>query len=103
MRRDVGSYAALCRLLSDENRLSILFALGGEGQKSVSQVMEVTQLPQTLVSYHLRTLREQGLVDTERKGPFVLYRLTQEKLLDWVVEAGQFAQKNSRTIRCKTT
>lgn len=86
---DIRRYAGFCRLMADENRLRILFSLEG-GQKSVSSVIEATKLPQTLVSYHFRTLREQGLVKTERKGPFVLYSLTDDHVLRWVSEASRF-------------
>ena len=86
---EIEACAGFCRLLADENRLRILFALKG-GQKSVSSVMAATELSQTLVSYHLRTLREQRLVAAERRGPFVLYRLTNEEVLVWVAQANRF-------------
>ncbi|WP_258110568.1 helix-turn-helix transcriptional regulator [Alicyclobacillus sp. SP_1] len=76
-------------MLADENRLRILLSLEG-GQKSVSSIIEATQLSQTLVSYHLRTLRDEGLVKTERRGPFVLYSLTHEDLPAWVSGASRF-------------
>ena len=58
----------LFRLFADENRLKIVFSLT-EGQQSVSSIMQKTKL--TLVSYHLRMLRGQKLVDAERHGPFI--------------------------------
>ena len=54
--------------------MRILFAIGKE-KKSVSEIMDETSLPQTLVSFHLRPLRESGIVATERKGPFIYYTL----------------------------
>ena len=96
IRGDVRAYAGFCRLLADENRLRILLSLEG-GQKSVSSIIEATQLSQTLVSYHLRTLRDQGLVKTERRGPFVLYSLTHEDLPAWVSEASRFALKGGKS------
>ncbi|RIV19656.1 ArsR family transcriptional regulator [Alicyclobacillaceae bacterium I2511] len=89
IRGDIKEYAGFCRLLADENRLQILFSLDG-GQKSVSSIIEGTQLSQTLVSYHLRTLREHGLVKTERRGPFVLYSLIHESLLAWISDTSRF-------------
>lgn len=96
MRGDVRAYAGFCRLLADENRLRILLSLEG-GQKSVSSIIEATQLSQTLVSYHLRTLRDQGLVKTERRGPFVLYSLTHEDLPAWVAGASRFARMGGKS------
>jgi DNA-binding transcriptional ArsR family regulator len=71
----------LFRLLNDPNRLKILFAIGKE-KKSVSDIIQETDLPQTLVSFHLRPLRESGILSTERKGPFVFYGITEPRLID---------------------
>jgi DNA-binding transcriptional ArsR family regulator len=64
----------LFKVLGDENRLRILQALE-RGERSVSEILEETGLPQTLASFHLRTLREAGVVTTERRGPFIFYSL----------------------------
>jgi len=77
----LDSLARLFKLLSDANRLRIIFAIGKE-QKSVTEIMSETSLPQTLVSFHLRPLRESGLLQTERKGPFVYYSLSEPTLID---------------------
>lgn len=95
-KANVKAYAGFCRLLGDENRLQILFSLEG-GQKSVSSIIEFTGLSQTLVSYHLRTLREQRLVKTDRKGPFVLYTLVNEQILTWIDEVKYFLDRDEKT------
>jgi DNA-binding transcriptional ArsR family regulator len=46
------SLARLFKLLSDPNRIPILFAIGKERQ-SVSEIVSQTALSQTLVSFHL--------------------------------------------------
>jgi ArsR family transcriptional regulator len=71
-------------LLSDPNRLKILFAIG-KGAKSVSEIMKETSLPQTLVSFHLRPLREGGVLSTERNGAFVYYSLSEPILIDLLI------------------
>lgn len=68
-------------LLRDSNRLRILFAIGKE-KNTVSEIMGETSLPQTLVSFHLRPLRESGVLATERKGPFIYYSLSESVLID---------------------
>ena len=78
------SLSRLFRLLNDTNRLRILFAIGKE-TRSVSEIMEETSLPQTLVSFHLRPLRESGILTTERKGAFIYYSLSEPKLIDLLV------------------
>jgi len=42
---------------------------------SVSKIIEITGLSQPLVSFHLKTLREAGLVKTHRKATFVFNEL----------------------------
>ena len=77
----LDSLSRLFKLLNDPNRLKILFAIGKE-MKSVSEIMDETSLPQTLVSFHLRPLRESGIVLTERKGAFIYYGLADPFLID---------------------
>ncbi len=69
----------LFKVLGDENRLRILQTLS-DGERSVSEILERTRLPQTLTSFHLRTLREAGVLVTERRGPFIYYRLANPSL-----------------------
>ena len=75
------SLARLFKLLSDPNRIRILFAIG-KAKKSVSEIMSQTALSQTLVSFHLRPLRESGIVAAERQGPFIYYSATEPVLID---------------------
>ena len=77
----LDSLARLFKLLSDSNRIRILFAIGKE-KKSVSEIMSQTALSQTLVSFHLRPLRESGIVAAERQGPFIYYSAAEPVLID---------------------
>ncbi len=74
------SVAQLAKALSDENRLRILYCLSA-GRQSVSALTEQLELSQPLVSHHLRELKRTLLVQTERQGPFVYYRLADEAVL----------------------
>lgn len=71
----------LFKLLNDPNRLKIIFAIGKDS-KAVSEIMQETDLPQTLVSFHLRPLRESAILSTERRGAFIYYRVTEPALID---------------------
>lgn len=77
----VEPVSRLFKLLNDPNRLRIILAIG-RGSKTVSEIMQETDLPQTLVSFHLRPLRESGMLAAERRGPFVYYRVTELRLID---------------------
>lgn len=66
--------AAIFRALSDEKRLRILALLTG-GELCVCELTEVLDLPQPLLSFHLRTLKDAGLVADRRAGRWVYYSL----------------------------
>ncbi len=86
------SLARLFKLLSDPNRIRILFVIGKE-KKSVSEIMGETSLSQTLVSFHLRPLRESGIVATERKGPFIYYSVSEPVLIDLLISLSGVSPK----------
>jgi len=44
--------------------------------------MQATHLPQTLVSFHLRPLREGGILLAKRKGAFIYYSVSDQRLID---------------------
>jgi DNA-binding transcriptional ArsR family regulator len=96
------SLSRLFGILRDTNRLKIIFVIGSDA-KHVSELMEETTLPQTLVSFHLRPLRESGILLTERKGPFIYYRLSEPTLIDLLIslcgvspKGGSIEEKNLR-------
>ena len=75
--------AVVFKVLSEPNRLNILFSMGLECTP-VSAIIARTGLSQTNVSFHLRVLREAGLVKGERNGPFIFYCLYDTTLLDLI-------------------
>lgn len=62
------------RFLGDRNRLRILRALA-QSERCVLDLIEELDLPQPLVSYHLRKLRDARLVSTRRRAQWVFYSL----------------------------
>src|SRR3954471_14429245 len=62
--------AARFRALGDETRLRLMEQLG-DGERNVAELMERMELGQSLVSHHLRALREAGLVRDRRDGRWV--------------------------------
>jgi ArsR family transcriptional regulator len=60
--------------LGDPVRLHILADLG-EGERCVCELLEQIDIAPNLLSYHLRVLREAGLVAASRRGRWVDYRL----------------------------
>ena len=66
--------------LGDANRLRIIQFIA-EKECTVSEIVQALSLSQPLVSHHLRTLRENRVLDTERRGPFIYYKLKDKRLL----------------------
>ena len=65
------------KFLSDGNRLRILRILA-QRESCVCELIDQLGLPQPLMSYHLRRLREAGLVRSRRKAQWVYYSLEPE-------------------------
>lgn len=74
-------HANICQALADPKRILILYALD-EQPRHVSALAEELDIPQPTVSRHLRVLREQSLVFTERDGPAVIYRLADRRIIE---------------------
>ncbi|MCL6611160.1 MAG: metalloregulator ArsR/SmtB family transcription factor [Peptococcaceae bacterium] len=91
----VEQLAKLFKILGDANRLRILLAIG-KGERSVSEIIETTSLSQTLVSFHLRALRDAGIVKAERQGAFIYYQLDKADLLDLFGEFKRYTIKENR-------
>ncbi|MBV8602967.1 MAG: helix-turn-helix transcriptional regulator [Candidatus Eremiobacteraeota bacterium] len=75
-RRDREGEAGLFRTLADPHRLAILETLAAaEEHVCVCDFTAGLPLNQPTVSHHLRLLREAGLIESERRGTWVYYRL----------------------------
>lgn len=57
-------------------RISIIDLLEQRERLTVSQLQEVLQIEQSLLSHHLTNMRDKGVVDTQREGKNVYYFLT---------------------------
>jgi DNA-binding transcriptional ArsR family regulator len=81
----------LLHTLSDINRLRIIRHLDNQ-EFSVGEIVEATGLSQPLASHHLKTLKNNGIVETRRKGPFIYYRLAMPELLEVLGILSEVAQ-----------
>jgi ArsR family transcriptional regulator len=75
----VESAAAGFSAMGDPIRLRILGELV-EGQRCVCELVEEIGIAANLLSYHLRVLREAGLVEASRRGRWVDYQLAPKGL-----------------------
>ncbi len=72
------------KAVSDENRLKILFFLKDK-QKYVCEIVDFLQIPQNLVSHHLKILRENKLVLFKKKWLNVHYSLNKKQIIPIVI------------------
>ena len=74
--------AALFRALGDPGRLRLLSFLAAQpgGEACVCHLTEPLGLSQPTVSHHLKVLTEANLLERERRGTWMYYRLHLERL-----------------------
>jgi DNA-binding transcriptional ArsR family regulator len=70
------SLADRAKALADPTRLCIAAALADTDELCVCDLAWVTERSENLVSHHLRTLRNAGLVASRRDGKMVMYAVT---------------------------
>ncbi|HEY3896918.1 MAG TPA: metalloregulator ArsR/SmtB family transcription factor [Pseudonocardiaceae bacterium] len=76
----------LLRALSAPIRIAIVLQLR-DGERCVHELVDALDVTQPLISQHLKVLKSAGVVDGERHGREVLYRLVDEHLSHIVVDA----------------
>ena len=87
-RDRAAALAPLLKALGDEHRLAMVMLLA-EGPRTVKEVQDATGLGQTLVSHHLKALRERGLVSATAHGRSNRYELCCEALAAPVRSLGE--------------
>jgi len=83
---DTGRAAQLFHALSDATRLEIVRLLS-HGERCVCDLQNVLEAAQSRLSFHLRTLKDAGLVSDRRDGRWIYYALNRHAL----DEIAQFA------------
>ena len=66
--------ASICHALSDETRVRLIERLG-EGEQCVCDLTDSFKTGQSRLSFHLRVLKDAGLVIDRREGRWVYYAL----------------------------
>ncbi len=78
---DLDTLTARFKALSDPRRLRILDRLRG-GERCVCELMDVLDAGQSLLSFHLRVLKEAGLVTDRREGRWTHYAVNPAALAE---------------------
>ncbi|CAN1209668.1 metalloregulator ArsR/SmtB family transcription factor [Tumidithrix helvetica PCC 7403] len=74
--------ATLFRVLSEPMRLQMLSLIAAQPNQEVCacELVETLGLSQPTVSHHLKVMYEAGLLEKERRGTWIYYRIVQEQL-----------------------
>ncbi len=97
----------VCKTLASPKRIEILNALK-EGEKTVSELVEILGVPKANVSQHLAVMRHKGILRSRREGINIYYSVSNKKvidacilmrevLMDQMKEKGKLAELASRS------
>ena len=78
---DVDRAVTLFHALSDATRIEILRMLR-DGERCVCELQDELDAAQSRLSFHLRVLREAGLVNDRRDGRWSYYRIVPKALAE---------------------
>ena len=77
--KNLGRTAEIFHALSDETRLQIL-ELVAEGEQCVCDLTDALKTGQSRLSFHLKTLKDAGLLQDRREGRWIYYALNPDAL-----------------------
>ena len=77
---DAERLAPMFKALGDPVRLRMASMIAAAPELCVCEITPEFDLSSATISHHLKTLREAGLVDSERRGTYVFYWIQPEAL-----------------------
>ena len=86
INKDVEKTARLFHALSDETRLALIGRLQG-GEQCVCELMDTMKAAQSRLSFHLKVLKDAGIIVDRREGRWMYYSINRdaiENLQEWV-------------------
>lgn len=90
---EVQAQSRYFRILGDPTRLRILGALL-ERERTVSDLVGLTGAPQSRISNHLACLKWCRVVEAERRGRNVTYRVTDRRVRRVMGSVGELAEEH---------
>jgi len=81
-KSDAEELASLFKALADPVRLRVLSFIASQpdAEACVCHVIDPVGLSQPTVSHHLKLLHHAGLLEREKRGPWVYYRVVTDRL-----------------------
>ncbi|MCX5725384.1 MAG: metalloregulator ArsR/SmtB family transcription factor [Nitrospirae bacterium] len=94
--------AELCHALADETRLDILGQLK-DGERCVCELTDALQAGQSRLSFHLKVLKDAGLIQDRPEGRWIYYAINAdavEELEELVASLRVMRKKGRSDPRC---
>ncbi len=79
MRAKAKEVTEFLKVLANENRMLILCELL-EGPMSVGDLLTKLKISQSGISQHLAVLKHMGILDSDKKGQKVMYRIEDRRI-----------------------
>lgn len=80
-RKDIYEVQAdLCKVFTSPIRIEILNLLK-DSEKTVTEIVELLDLPKANVSQHLALMRHKGILKSRREGTNIYYSITNPKIV----------------------
>lgn len=90
--RTIADAATLFKALSDETRLRMVQAMArSQRQLCECEIVPQFELSQSTISYHLKVLREAGIVECEKQGLWTYCRVNPRALMAGVKTLAELA------------
>jgi ArsR family transcriptional regulator, arsenate/arsenite/antimonite-responsive transcriptional repressor len=71
----------LLEAVSDPVRMQIVFLLGEHAQLNVGDIARRFRISRPAISHHLKVLKEAGIVQSEKSGQEIYYRIDSQRLV----------------------
>lgn len=89
-------FLIIAKALADQNRIRALLALRDQ-ELCVCQIIELLELAPSTVSKHMSILGQAQLVESQKRGRWVYYRLAQEDSTEMVAAAFAWVEESLGT------
>ena len=93
-----AAFADIARGLGNAHRLDLLEQLA-QGEKSVEALAGKAGLTFANASQHLQALRRVGLVEGERRGKQIIYRVSDDDVLDLVAALRRVGERHADAVK----
>jgi len=85
------------KVLGAPFRIRLLYALG-DGEACVCHLESVLKRRQAYISQHLMVLRDAGILEAQRDGKYIFYRVADQKIFDLITAVGAISGIDEKAL-----